>query len=201
MLSVRMAPGLGRGRSNVCALLDWVSDGTTCRGICFTYATMFALESLSLVGESHRSSERVQRACEFLVSKQKYDGGWGETYMASRSSSLYEVNLTSAFQSCVSGVYSDHETSQVVQTAWCILSLVYAQYPDKQVIRRAVALIMERQQPVRQASRTPRYMLTRYFPFRTGAGSRRTSRASSTKTAESTTLVSWRETMLRPAGS
>lgn len=49
-------------------------------GICFTYATMFALESLSLVGENYRSSERAKRACEFLVSKQKADGGWGESY-------------------------------------------------------------------------------------------------------------------------
>lgn len=49
-------------------------------GICFTYATMFALESLSLVGESYRTSERVKRACDFLVGKQKEDGGWGESY-------------------------------------------------------------------------------------------------------------------------
>jgi hypothetical protein len=53
----------------------------TPRGICFTYATMFALESLGIAGESCANSERVRRACEFLVSKQMADGGWGETYM------------------------------------------------------------------------------------------------------------------------
>jgi lanosterol synthase len=53
------------------------------RGVCFTYATMFALESLSLVGESFDTSERVRRACQFLSSKQMEDGGWGETYMVS----------------------------------------------------------------------------------------------------------------------
>lgn len=42
---------------------------------------MFALESLSLNGETFESSERVQRACCFLISKQMDDGGWGETYM------------------------------------------------------------------------------------------------------------------------
>jgi len=50
-------------------------------GICFTYATMFALESLGIAGESYENSERVKRACEFLISKQMDDGGWGETYM------------------------------------------------------------------------------------------------------------------------
>ena len=49
-------------------------------GICFTYATMFALESLSLVGETYERSESARRACDFLVSKQRSDGGWGESY-------------------------------------------------------------------------------------------------------------------------
>lgn len=50
-------------------------------GICFTYATMFALESLALNNETYSSSARVRKACHFLRSKQKLDGGWGETYM------------------------------------------------------------------------------------------------------------------------
>jgi lanosterol synthase len=49
-------------------------------GICFTYATMFALESLSLVGETYETSQSARRACDFLVSKQRADGGWGESY-------------------------------------------------------------------------------------------------------------------------
>ncbi|KAJ9116367.1 hypothetical protein QFC22_004808 [Naganishia vaughanmartiniae] len=52
-------------------------------GICFTYATMFALESLSLAGETYNNSASVRKACEFLVKHQMEDGGWGETYMAS----------------------------------------------------------------------------------------------------------------------
>ena len=52
-------------------------------GICFTYATQFALESLSLVGETYENSKSVRRACDFLVSKQRADGGWGESYKAS----------------------------------------------------------------------------------------------------------------------
>ena len=49
-------------------------------GICFTYATMFALQSLSLAGETYETSDSVRRACDYLVSKQRADGGWGESY-------------------------------------------------------------------------------------------------------------------------
>ena len=48
--------------------------------ICFTYAMMFALETLSAMGLTHDNSYEVRRACDFLVSKQNEDGGWGEAY-------------------------------------------------------------------------------------------------------------------------
>ncbi|KAG8967403.1 Lanosterol synthase (Oxidosqualene--lanosterol cyclase) [Tulasnella sp. 419] len=99
-------------------------------GICFSYATMFALESLALVGETYSNSESAKRACEFLLSKQKKDGGWGESY-----------------KSCEQAVYVQHEQSQVVQTAWAGLALMYASYPHRQPIEAAVKLIMERQLP------------------------------------------------------
>ncbi|WWC70811.1 uncharacterized protein I206_104763 [Kwoniella pini CBS 10737] len=99
-------------------------------GICFTYATMFALESLSISGETCANSERVRRACNFLVDRQMKDGGWGETYM-----------------SCVTMKYAQHEKSQVVQTAWAVLALIYANYDDKSVIERACRLMMGRQKP------------------------------------------------------
>ncbi|KAG9037495.1 Lanosterol synthase (Oxidosqualene--lanosterol cyclase) [Tulasnella sp. JGI-2019a] len=99
-------------------------------GICFTYATMFALESLSLVGESYRTSKRVKRACDWLVSKQKTDGGWGESY-----------------KSCEQGIYVQHDQSQVVQTAWAVLALMYGGYPTREPLERGVRLVMNRQLP------------------------------------------------------
>lgn len=70
--------------------------------ICFTYAGMFALESLATQGETYANSERVQRACKFFLGKQNKDGGWGESY-----------------KSCETGVWHDHpDGSQVVNTAW-----------------------------------------------------------------------------------
>lgn len=52
-------------------------------GICFTYAMMFALESLASIGETHENSESVRRACNFLLSHQRSDGGWSESYKVS----------------------------------------------------------------------------------------------------------------------
>ncbi|KAG8900254.1 Lanosterol synthase (Oxidosqualene--lanosterol cyclase) [Tulasnella sp. 403] len=99
-------------------------------GICFTYATMFALESLSLVGENYRNSDYARRACDFLISKQKPDGGWGESYKA-----------------CEVGTYVQHENSQVVQTSWAVLALMYAGYPHRGPIEAGVKLVMGRQLP------------------------------------------------------
>nr|KMM63772.1 lanosterol synthase [Coccidioides posadasii RMSCC 3488] len=100
-------------------------------GICFTYATMFALESLSLVGETYATSEHAKRGCEFLLSKQRPDGGWSESY-----------------RSCERHEYIEHPSgSQVVMTAWALIGLMNAGYPDVEPLRRGVKLIMDRQQP------------------------------------------------------
>ena len=62
-------------------------------GICFTYAGMFALESLASVGETYNNNSRVQKACEFFLGKQREDGGWGEHY-----------------RGCETGVYAQRES-------------------------------------------------------------------------------------------
>ncbi len=97
-------------------------------GICFTYAGMFALESLASVGETYENSPRVKKACAFLIGKQRDDGGWGESY-----------------KSCETGTYVQRE-SQIVMTSWAIIGLMVAEYPDRAAIERGVQLIMRRQQ-------------------------------------------------------
>ncbi|KAL2825897.1 terpenoid cyclases/protein prenyltransferase alpha-alpha toroid [Aspergillus cavernicola] len=99
-------------------------------GICFTYAAMFALESLASIGETYETSDHSRRGCEFLISKQKEDGGWGESYLSSEKH-----------------VYVQHESSQVCQTAWACLSLMEAGYPHKEPLEKAMKLLMSRQQP------------------------------------------------------
>ena len=97
-------------------------------GICFTYAGMFALESLASVGETYANSEKARKGCEFFVGKQMPDGGWGESY-----------------KSCETGVYVHHEKSQVVQTCWALLGLMEVRFPDRAVIEKGIKLVMERQ--------------------------------------------------------
>jgi lanosterol synthase len=99
-------------------------------GICFTYAGMFALESLASIGETYENSERVKRGCDFLLSKQMADGGWGESY-----------------KSCEQKRYVHHKKSQVVQTAWACIALMEAGYPQKAPLKKALTMIMGRQQP------------------------------------------------------
>ena len=100
-------------------------------GICFTYAGMFALESLATQGETYANSERVQRACKFFLEKQREDGGWGESY-----------------KSCETGTWCEHpDGSQVVNTAFTIIALLEAQYPHVKPLERAIKLLMQRQQP------------------------------------------------------
>lgn len=97
-------------------------------GICFTYAGMFALESLASVGETYSNSARVRKACDFFLSKQMDDGGWSESY-----------------RSCETGIYTPHLRSQVVQTSWAILGMMEAGYPDPKPLAKGVKLIMNRQ--------------------------------------------------------
>lgn len=52
-------------------------------------------------------------------------------------------------QSCEVSKWVEHEQTQVVQTCWATMALMYAKYPEPEPIERAVRLVMSRQQPVR----------------------------------------------------
>ena len=97
--------------------------------ICYTYAAMFALQSLASVDEYYENSDYAKKGCDFLIAHQEQDGGWGETY-----------------KSCELHVYSHNEKSQVVNTAFAVMALLTAKYPHEEPIRRGIELIMKRQQ-------------------------------------------------------
>ncbi|KAK4093729.1 hypothetical protein Purlil1_2063 [Purpureocillium lilacinum] len=100
-------------------------------GICFTYATMFALESMASIGETYSNSKISKAGCEFLLSKQREDGGWSESYKA-----------------CEIMKYVEHPYgSLVVQTAWALIGLMEADYPNVEPLKKGIELIMRRQQP------------------------------------------------------
>ena len=99
--------------------------------VCFTYATWFAVEALVLGKEyidAEPRKDSIAKACDFLLSKQMPDGGWGETY-----------------ESCAKMVYTQAETSQVVNTAWALLALQAANSTEKEAIQRGVDLLIQRQ--------------------------------------------------------
>ncbi|PHH65633.1 hypothetical protein CDD81_1719 [Ophiocordyceps australis] len=99
-------------------------------GICFTYGTMFALESMASIGETYSNSSVSKAGCQFLLSKQRSDGGWSESYKA-----------------CETMQYHEHPSgSLVVQTAWAVLGLLYAEYPHVEPLARAIGFLMKRQQ-------------------------------------------------------
>jgi len=103
-------------------------------GICFTYGTWFGVEGFVAAGEGKKQNPyqaNINKACEFLVSKQREDGGWGESFMSN-----------------VSKEYTQHpESSQIVNTAWAILSLMAAQWEDRAAIDRGIKFLISRQYP------------------------------------------------------
>jgi lanosterol synthase len=129
-------------------------------GICFTYAAQFALESLALVGETYETSEYSKKGCDFLISRQRSDGGWGESYKVSLTCSrfwyVYPICCLcrdffffwSPCQSCEVSQWIEHAETQVVQTCWATMGLMYAHYPHPEPIENAVRLVMSRQLPV-----------------------------------------------------
>uniref|UniRef100_A0AAY5JX84 Terpene cyclase/mutase family member n=1 Tax=Esox lucius TaxID=8010 RepID=A0AAY5JX84_ESOLU len=94
-------------------------------GVCFTYGVWFGLEAFACM-DLYTS----KMACDFLVTHQMEDGGWGED-----------------FESCKQRCYVQSANSQIHNTCWALLGLMAARYPCAQVIERGIQLLIERQLP------------------------------------------------------
>jgi beta-amyrin synthase len=51
-------------------------------GVCFTYGTWFALGGLVAAGKTHSNCAAVRKGVQFLLSSQRHNGGWGESYLS-----------------------------------------------------------------------------------------------------------------------
>ncbi len=103
--------------------------------VCFTYGTWFGVEALAETGAPlHGDPARpvdpaLERACHFLLEKQRSDGGWGESYA-----------------SCLQGEYIQHEESQIINTSWALLALMAARSPEKVSIEKGFQFLVDRQE-------------------------------------------------------
>ncbi|KAI1884894.1 hypothetical protein AGOR_G00214580 [Albula goreensis] len=102
-------------------------------GVCFTYGVWFGLEAFACMGHTFQNGsvcKEVQRACEFLLSHQMEDGGWGED-----------------FESCEQRRYVQSERSQIHNTCWALLGLMAVRYPDEKVIEKGAQVLIGKQLP------------------------------------------------------
>lgn len=101
---------------------------------CFTYGCWFGIEGLIKAGEDP-SSDCIQKCCQFLLSHQRSNGGWGEDF----TSCYDKAYAANGMQS-----YGD-DGSGVVNTAWALMALSAAKCDDIKAIRRGVQYLMKRQ--------------------------------------------------------
>lgn len=99
-------------------------------GVCFTFATMFALQGLACAGKSSQDTFAVQRACDFLLRHQNSDGGWGEALESYKAKDYVQ----------------EPEGSQVPNTAFALIGLLAAQSSHHTAIQRGIGYLMMSQQ-------------------------------------------------------
>ncbi|KAM6200130.1 lanosterol synthase isoform 1-T1 [Sarcoramphus papa] len=102
-------------------------------GVCFTYGTWFGLEAFASMQHTYRDGaacREVAQACQFLLSKQMADGGWGED-----------------FESCEQRTYVQSAMSQIHNTCWALLGLMAVRYPDINVLERGIKVLIDKQLP------------------------------------------------------
>ena len=96
--------------------------------VCFTYGTWFGVTALRDAGVP-ATDPAVRAACEFLLSKQREDGGWGE-----------------AGDSCRARKYIQAEKGQVAQTSWALLALVRGGCDHPEAMEKAANFLVGRQE-------------------------------------------------------
>ncbi len=98
-------------------------------GVQFIYGALFGIRGL--LGAGARPGDPALRlACQWLLARQRDDGGWGESH-----------------KGCLSGRYVAHEESQVIATAWALIALLEAGDSNWDAISRGARYLMDIQQP------------------------------------------------------
>jgi hypothetical protein len=90
-----------------------------------------------------------KRVISCFRSREPMEGGARVTRFGHRSTDRTRSLTSFAEQSCETEVYTENADSQVVQTSWAAMALMYAHYPERRPIEHAVQLVMSRQLSVR----------------------------------------------------
>ena len=70
-------------------------------GICFTYATWFALRGLAAAAKTYHNCLAVCKEAGFLLKLQLDDGDWGENYLSCKAKENFDMtSLKNRFMSC-----------------------------------------------------------------------------------------------------
>jgi lanosterol synthase len=96
-------------------------------GVNFTYAIFHVVEALRAAGVP-ASDPAIARATEWVLSKQKRDGGWGEHW-----------------KSAITDSYVEHPDSQAAMTAWALLALMEVLPPTHAAIARGIDCLKKMQ--------------------------------------------------------
>jgi len=96
-------------------------------GVNFTYGCFHVVEALRACGVP-AGDPAIARAAEWLLTKQKADGGWGEHWKSSMTDQ-----------------YEEHPESQAAMTAWALLALLEAVPADERAVRRGVECLQRMQ--------------------------------------------------------
>jgi len=95
-------------------------------GVHYIYGTMFGVRGLLAAG-APSTEPSIRKACAWLKSYQRPDGGWGERHVPHASG------------------YVEHEEGQIIQTAWAITTLLEAVDPDWDAIERGARFLAQKQ--------------------------------------------------------
>ncbi|KAI3694343.1 hypothetical protein L1987_77307 [Smallanthus sonchifolius] len=80
-------------------------------GMCFTYATWFALGGLAAIGKTYENCQAIRKAVTFLLEIQREDGGWGESYPSGPEKKYVPL---------------EGDQSNLVHTSWAMMGLIHS---------------------------------------------------------------------------